>query len=171
MATQQMQSNVSDATLEARNVDKLATVAPARESLTVRVRIPLKLHTRGGRKLILTPDGSERREATPRVETPLLKALARAFRWRKLLEDGTHATVAELAVAEKINSSYVSRVLRLTLLAPHIVEQILTGCRSVAELQILLGGFPIIWLKQDNIVAPHSRRRDTTDARNYQKFT
>jgi hypothetical protein len=54
----------------------------------------------------------------------MVKAIGRAFRWRKLLETDTHTTVAEIAAVEKINSSYVGRVLRLTLLSPEIVEAI-----------------------------------------------
>ena len=65
----------------------------------------------------------------------MVKAIARAFRWREMLENGTHATIAEIAAAEKINESYVGRVLRLTLLAPDIVEAILGG-RQPAELQL-----------------------------------
>ena len=60
-----------------------------------------------------------------RFDNAMVKAVARAFRWRELLENGTHATIAEIAAAEKINASYVGRVLRLTLLAPDIVEEIL----------------------------------------------
>ena len=57
----------------------------------------------------------------------MVKALARAFRWRRMMEAGRYGTINELAAAEKINSSYVSRLLRLTLLAPDIVEAILDG--------------------------------------------
>jgi hypothetical protein len=60
----------------------------------------------------------------------MVKAIARAFRWREMLENGTHATIAEIAAAEKINESYVGRVLRLTLLAPDLVEAILAGRQS-----------------------------------------
>ena len=63
------------------------------------------------------------------MDTTLVNALARAFRWRRMIETGRHATVAELAAAKKINPSYVSRVLRLTLLAPEMVEAILDGRR------------------------------------------
>jgi hypothetical protein len=56
--------------------------------------------------------------------TPI-KAVARAFRWRRMLESGRFGTINELAAAEKINSSYVSRVLRLTPLPPDIVEAVL----------------------------------------------
>jgi hypothetical protein len=65
----------------------------------------------------------------------MIKAIARAFRWREMLENGTHATIAEIAAAEKINKSYVGRVLRLTLLAPDIVEVILAG-RQSAEMPL-----------------------------------
>ncbi len=79
---------------------------------------------RGGRKAMVTPGvlALERRQ-----DITLIKAVARAFRWRRMLESGRFATINELAAAEKINSSYVSRVLRLTLLAPDIVEAILDG--------------------------------------------
>ena len=65
----------------------------------------------------------------------MVKAIARAFRWRDMLESGKYATIREIAAAEKINESYVGRVLRLTLLAPDIVEAILSG-RQPAELPV-----------------------------------
>ena len=76
----------------------------------------------------------------------MVKAIARAFRWREMLENGTHATIAEIAAAEKINESYVGRILRLTLLAPDIVEAVLGG-RQPAEvtLTVLMRPFPIEW--------------------------
>ena len=92
------------------------------------VRVPISLRGRGGRKLVITPDGA-RPWAPPRahVDSAMVKALARAFRWRKLLETGIYRTIDEIAAAERINDSYVSRVLRLTLIAPAIVEAILSG--------------------------------------------
>ena len=79
----------------------------------------------------------------------MVKAIARAFRWREMLENGTHATIAEIAAAEKINESYVGRVLRLTLLAPDIIEAILGG-RQPGNLQLedLLRRFPVGWWEQ-----------------------
>jgi hypothetical protein len=79
----------------------------------------------------------------------MVKAIARAFRWREMLEDGTHATIAEIAAVEKINESYVGRVLRLTLLAPDIVEPILGG-RQPAWLQLdaLMKRFSVEWREQ-----------------------
>lgn len=86
--------------------------------------IPLRVKPRGGRQAMVTPGALalERRQ-----DVTLIKAVARAFRWQRMLESGQFATIKDLAAAEKINSSYVSRVLRLTLLAPDIVEAILDG--------------------------------------------
>ena len=94
----------------------------------VTVTVPFVIRKRGGRKLVITPDGTTAAPVNkPRVDSALLKALARGFRWRKLLETGDFATIQEIADAENINPSYVSRVLRITLLAPEIVETILAG--------------------------------------------
>ena len=79
----------------------------------------------------------------------MVKAIARAFRWREQLEDGTHATIAEIAAGEKINETYVGRVLRLTLLAPDIVEAI-GGGRQPAEMTLagLMRPFAVRWTAQ-----------------------
>ena len=94
----------------------------------VTVTVPFAIRKRGGRKLVITPDGVAAVAAPrARVDSALLKALARGFRWQKLLETGNFTTIEEIAEAENINPSYVSRVLRMTLLAPEIVETILAG--------------------------------------------
>jgi hypothetical protein len=82
----------------------------------------------------------------------MVKAIARAFRWREMLENGEYATIREIANAEKINESYVGRVLRLTLLAPDIIEAILGG-RQSARLQLdhLLRRFPVEWGEQRQV--------------------
>ena len=86
---------------------------------TVTVTVPFAIRKRGGRTLVITPDGVTSAPAPrTRVDSALLKALARGFRWRKLLETGDFATIEGIAKAENINPSYISRVLRLTLLAP-----------------------------------------------------
>jgi hypothetical protein len=117
---------------------------------TLTVRVPLTFRKRGGRKRVIAPNGSDS-WAPPRsrIDNTMIKALARAFRWRKLLETGTHATIAEIAAAEKINESYVGRVLRLNLLSPEIVEAILDG-RQPADITLaaLLRPFPVGWWEQ-----------------------
>ena len=123
-----------------------ATVSVDGETITV--RIPLTFTKRGGRKLVVTPDGADW-APRPRVDNAMVKALARAFRWRKMLDEDVHATLEDLAKAKGVAPSYVSRILRLTLLAPEIVECILDG-RQPAELQLddLLEGFPLEWGRQ-----------------------
>lgn len=76
----------------------------------------------------------------------MIKVIARAFRWCRPIETGSHASIEEVARAEKINASYVGRVLRLTLLAPEIIEAILEGRQPVGMTMAgLLTGFPMVW--------------------------
>jgi hypothetical protein len=121
------------------------------EARTVTVRVPIAIHRRGGRKLVLAPDGADVTAApvTRHVDSAMVKAIARAFRWRDMLETGEYSTIREIANAEKINESYVGRVLRLTLLAPDVVETILGG-RQPTGLQLdgLMRRFPVEWSEQ-----------------------
>src|SRR5262245_45131036 len=100
---------------------------PVREPNIVTVKVPFAVRKRGGRKLVLAPDGAPMPPTAPHIDSTLVKAVARAFRWQKMLETGQYATIKEIARTEKINPSYVSRVLRLTLLAPMLVEDLLAG--------------------------------------------
>lgn len=114
---------------------------------TLSIHVPFRVVKRGGRKEVqLPPDAPSQRS---RIDNTMVKAIARAFRWQRLLESGIHATLLDLARAEKINPSYVSRVLRLTLLAPEIVEAILQG-QQVRELTLaqMLETFPLEWQHQ-----------------------
>ena len=115
---------------------------------TVTVHIPFRLVKRGGRKEMQLPEGA----AQPRrTDSTLVKALARAFRWKRMLESGEFATIAELAEREGIAPSYMTRILRLTLLAPDIVEAILDGKHAPAvTLAQVLEPFPPVWADQLN---------------------
>ena len=117
---------------------------------TITVHVPLSFTKRGGRKQIVLPDGaSSWAPPRARVDNTMVKAIARGFRWRKLLETGVHTTIEDIAAAEKINASYVSRVLRLTLLAPDIVETILDGRQGPdVTLAKLMKPFPVEWERQ-----------------------
>jgi hypothetical protein len=117
------------------------------DGTTMTVRVPMKFQVRGGRKLVVTPDGSPSwGKHRKRIDSAMVKALARAFRWQKLLDDSTYTTIEDIANSEKINPSYVSRVLRLTLLSPEIVEMILDGRQSLSlTMKELLIGFPLEW--------------------------
>jgi hypothetical protein len=90
---------------------------------TLVVRIPMRFQRRGGRKRIVAPDGSDIVPTSkPQPDSTLVKALARACRWQRMLDDGVYASVSDIGDAENISKSYVSRILRLALLAPDIVE-------------------------------------------------
>ena len=118
------------------------------------VRVPLTIRRRGGRKLVLAPDGTPTNVApvTRHIDNAMVKALARGFRWRHLLESGTYGTIDEIAKAEKINPSYVSRVLRMTLLAPEIVEDILEGRQAeIITLARLMKDVPVVWADQKRL--------------------
>src|SRR5207302_991245 len=87
--------------------------------------------------------------ARPRIDNALLKALARAHRWRRMIESGEYASITELAKAEKVNQSYACRMLRLTLLAPNVVTDILNG-RHTTDLMLkqLMRPLPVRWNEQ-----------------------
>jgi hypothetical protein len=124
---------------------------PAGTECTVTIRVPISIRQRGGRKVVLSPQGSAITPAASgrQVDNAMVKAIARAFRWREMLENGTYATIREIANAEKINDSYVGRLLRLTLLAPESVEAILEGRQPAAlQLDSLMKAFPISWREQ-----------------------
>ena len=123
------------------------------EARTVTVEIPFTIRKRGGCKQIITPDGASGWVSPrARIDNTMIKAIARGFRWRKLLETGVYGTIAEIAVGEKINPSYVSRLLRMTLLAPDIVEAILDGRQptemTLATLAALMVPFAVAWEEQ-----------------------
>jgi len=125
------------------------------DARTMTVRVPLAFKKRGGRKMVISPvDAPSWVPPRRRIESAMVKAIARAFRWREMLENGTHATIAEIAAAEKINESYVSRVLRLALLAPDIVELIVEGRQPAGvSLAMLLMPFPVCWQQQKRSLA------------------
>ena len=92
------------------------------------MHVPLAIRRRGGRKRVVAPEGAPGVTVlSTRVDPALVKALARGFRYRKLLDQGRYASISEMAAAEKIDRGYLGRLLQLTLLAPEIVEAILDG--------------------------------------------
>ena len=118
-------------------------------SVSITVRVPITIRKRGGRRLVVAPDGAPWATPRARIDNTLIKALARAHRWKKMLDDGRYGTVTELATGEKLDRGYLCRILMLTLLAPDIVEAIMDG-RQPAELgvHVLREGFPLEWGQQ-----------------------
>jgi hypothetical protein len=116
---------------------------------TITVHVPLKFVVRGGRKTIV---GLALHD-TPRTrfDDSISKALARAYRWKQQMEDGTYATMGDLARAEKINESYVTRLIRLNLLAPDIVEAALNG-QTQLTVQKLSQPISKVWKDQRSVL-------------------
>src|SRR5512132_2392675 len=103
------------------------------DGTTITVRIPMTFDRRGGRKVIVAPDGGDA-WAPVRLhpDEAMIRALVRAHRWRRLLEERKYRSAAELAEAGGLTRSFVNRLLRLTLLAPDIIDAILDGRRPKA---------------------------------------
>jgi hypothetical protein len=127
-------------------------------SASITVRVPLKIGRKTGRKTVIMPvpqDGNEDVRST-RSDPALVKALARAFRYQKLLDEGRYGSITEMAEAERIERGYLGSLLRLTLLAPGIVEVILSGQGADrTSLPALLEPFPGDWAHQLLVLCPN----------------
>ncbi|MEI7834468.1 MAG: hypothetical protein WCJ56_14870 [bacterium] len=117
------------------------------------VHIPMTLTKRQGRKQIILPTGSEIAYARHDITAdPVALAIAKGFRWQALLDNGTFLTVRALAKAVKMDTAYVARTIRLTLLAPNIIEAVMAGqCPANLTLERLSKGFPVIWEEQRHL--------------------
>ncbi len=111
----------------------------------IEVSIPMQFKRRGGRKEIILPPGVQQ-EKPP---TALQLALARAFRWQKMLDAGEADSTKDLAKRLGLDASLVGRTVRLTLLAPDIVEAILDGQEPEGlSINDLYGKLPLLWEEQ-----------------------
>jgi ParB-like chromosome segregation protein Spo0J len=125
-----------------------STLIMSVDKKTLTVQIPFSVRPHRAGKQIVTPDGNTWTRP-PRVDSALVKAMVRAHRWREMLESGRHGTAADLSRAEGVTKSYLSRILRLTLLAPEIVEAVLDGKQPrELDLKVLLKPFPLTWEDQ-----------------------
>jgi hypothetical protein len=146
---------------------------------TITVHVPMAFAIRGGRKMIISDiphspserlhqsvEGASitlklsRQAASQRTNNAMLKALAKAYRWRRMIESGAFTSITELAEAESVNQSYACRILRLTLLAPNIVTEILDGQHSSnLMLKRVMRLLPTRWNEQTAILkaecSPH----------------
>ena len=121
---------------------------------TITVKVPIAFKRRRGRKRIVAPDGTELAPAASsppasEIDSALVKAIARAYRWQRMLERGEYATLRELATVERLDAAYVSRILRLTLLAPELVEAAVNSSQTIAlDLRKLTSPFSPDWQDQ-----------------------
>jgi hypothetical protein len=126
---------------------------------SITVRVPLAIRHRPGRKTVVTPMVDGVAPVTTRADPALVKALARAFRYQWLLDEGRYGSITEMAAAERIERGYLGSLLRLTLLAPDVIQESLDGRhRDRVNLTKLLARLPMGWTEQrsalTNVVAP-----------------
>jgi hypothetical protein len=116
---------------------------------TLIIRVPLPPRRRGGRKFVVGPGGITWTGRRVVIDNTIVKALGRAHRWKAMLESGDYASVTDLAKAENINLSYLCRMLRLTLLAPDVIQALLDGTQNCRlQLSDFLQSIPLIWAEQ-----------------------
>ena len=125
---------------------------------TVTIHVPFRIVKRGGRKeMILPPGAREPRHA----DDSLIKALARAFRWKRMLETGEFSTITELAQRERIAAPYLTRTMRLAQLAPDLVEAILDGRQPRGlTLEALRSPLPSDWAGQRQALVASEPQRE-----------
>ena len=126
--------------------------APVRvfDGAALTARLPMTFRRRGGRRLILAPDGAADLAAEPpRPDGTALRALGRAWRWHRQLEAERYPSIKALARAEGVHHAYVAKLLRLTLLAPDLVEAVLDGrLPQGVRLEELVRPLPVEWAEQ-----------------------
>lgn len=132
------------------------------EGELIRITIPIKFKRRGGRKQIILPDGttvspSGSRQAgpakaekpAPAAQSAIVAALARAFKWQEMLDSGEVESIAALAKRLRLEASYIRRILRLTCLAPDIIDALVDGNEPDGlSLRKLLQYRAILWTEQ-----------------------
>jgi len=123
---------------------------------TVTLHVPFRVVKRGGRKEMCLPDGVR---PDRKADNTLVKALARAFRWKRMLESGEFSSISELAEKEGIAFTYMARLMRLSLLSPTIVDAIMDG-RQPARIPLadLMGSFSPDWQEQHALWTTDSAR-------------
>jgi hypothetical protein len=127
------------------------------------VQVPLRTEQRAGRREIIAPAGIDHptSDRTPTNHSlALALTLARAHRWQRLLESGRYTTIGELAREVGLDNSYLARMLRLTLLAPEIVEAVLEGMEPDGLSLAKLYRLPVVWEEQRRALKPDGRTAD-----------
>ena len=124
---------------------------------SITVRVPLAIRHRPGRRTVVTPMTDGVAPVTTRADPAQVKALARAFRYQRMLDQGRYASITEMAAAERIERGYLGSLLRMTLLAPDIVSAILDGRQPEGlTCAVLAGLVPVDWGAQRNTFGANS---------------
>jgi hypothetical protein len=117
------------------------------------VFMPMRLKKRGGRNIVLVPEGkTQLTTENASVDTTLVKALVRAHLWQRQLKSGKYQTMQDLCDANKVTAKYVQLILRLNFLAPKLKEAILLGHQPRhMKLADLMQNIPGLWYEQGEL--------------------
>ena len=115
--------------------------------------VPLEIKKRGGSAIIILPKNLKKEEMTKCFDEKMIKAFAKAYKWKNMLEEDEIGSLAQIAVKENITGAYVSKVFNLNFIAPEIVEKILNGeqPRDLKLQDMLVGKFPLLWQEQKEL--------------------
>ncbi len=115
--------------------------------------VPLEIKKRGGSAIIILPKNLKKEEMTKCFDEKMIKAFAKAYKWKNTLEENEIGSLAQIAVKENITGAYVSKVFNLNFIAPEIVEKILNGeqPRDLKLQDMLVGKFPLLWQEQKEL--------------------
>ncbi len=115
--------------------------------------VPLEIKKRGGSAIIILPKNLKKEEMTKCFDEKMIKAFAKAHKWKNMLKEDEIGSLAQIAVKENITGAYVSKVFNLNFIAPEIVEKILNGeqPRDLKLQDMLVGKFPLLWQEQKEL--------------------
>ena len=115
--------------------------------------VPLEIKKRGGSAIIILPKNLKKEEMVKCFDEKMIKAFAKAYKWKNMLEEDEIGSLAQIAVKENITGAYVSKVFNLNFIAPEIVEKILNGeqPRDLKLQDMLVGKFPLLWQEQKEL--------------------
>ena len=120
---------------------------------TISFFVPLEIKKRGGSAVIIMPKNIKKEDMSKCFDEKMIKAFAKAHKWKNMLEEDKIGSLAQIAVKENITGAYVSKVFNLNFIAPEIVEKILNGeqPRDLKLQDMLVGKFPLLWQEQKEL--------------------
>jgi hypothetical protein len=118
---------------------------------TINIFVPFIIKKRGGSAMIIIPKNIKKEELPTSFDEKMIKAFAKAYKWKRILDDGKVTSLSAIAAAENITSAYVSRVFNLNFISPKIVETIINGKqpRTLKLQDLLYGDIPLLWQEQE----------------------
>lgn len=118
---------------------------------TINIFVPFIIKKRGGSAMIIIPKNIKKEQLPTSFDEKMIKAFAKAYKWKNMLEEGKIGSLSQIALQENISGPYVSRVFNLNLISPKIVETIINGKqpRTLKLQDLLYGDIPLLWQEQE----------------------